>query len=281
MTISIGEVLWDRFEDKKIIGGAPLNVAYHLKSLGISDVRFISRIGLENGFLDTEILSEINKLGLSIFDIQTDEKLHTGSANVLFKDEEPFYKISENVAWDNIQIPKIDYPFSLVFSSLAQRSEESRKAIRKLWEKASLIFYDVNLRMPFTTKEIVISSLVVSNIVKMNKYEFETVCEWLNIDFEKTNDFSKMQESAEKIRKKYNFIALSITNGEKGACVVTRDEFFIHNGFKVKVVDTVGSGDAFFSALIAGYLQNKDWNKILEEANLLGALVASNKGAIL
>jgi fructokinase len=52
-----------------------------------------------------------------------------------------------------------------------------------------------------------------------------------------------------------------------------------HPGFKVTVADTVGSGDAFFSGIIAGYLAGADLQSCLEEANRLGAYVASRAGA--
>ena len=39
-----GEVLWDIIEGKEYIGGAPFNLACHLKKLGV-DVIFISAVG--------------------------------------------------------------------------------------------------------------------------------------------------------------------------------------------------------------------------------------------
>ena len=41
---SFGEVLWDDFPNGKVLGGAPLNVAVRLQSLGI-DAAIISRRG--------------------------------------------------------------------------------------------------------------------------------------------------------------------------------------------------------------------------------------------
>ena len=44
MIVTIGEVVWDIFADRKVLGGAPWTVAYHLNSLG-GEVRVITRIG--------------------------------------------------------------------------------------------------------------------------------------------------------------------------------------------------------------------------------------------
>lgn len=43
-TICFGEILWDKFPDGKALGGAPLNVALRLLSLG-ADSSIISRLG--------------------------------------------------------------------------------------------------------------------------------------------------------------------------------------------------------------------------------------------
>jgi fructokinase len=48
----------------------------------------------------------------------------------------------------------------------------------------------------------------------------------------------------------------------------------------VDVRDTVGSGDAFLAALLSGLLAGADDAAILQHANLLGAYVATQFGAI-
>jgi fructokinase len=47
----------------------------------------------------------------------------------------------------------------------------------------------------------------------------------------------------------------------------------------VEVKDTVGSGDAFLAAFLAGLLAGQDDEEILRQANLLGAYVATQSGA--
>ena len=42
--VAVGEVVWDLFPDKRVLGGAPVNVAYQLSQLGV-DVSVITRIG--------------------------------------------------------------------------------------------------------------------------------------------------------------------------------------------------------------------------------------------
>jgi fructokinase len=52
-----------------------------------------------------------------------------------------------------------------------------------------------------------------------------------------------------------------------------------HPGYRVDVIDAVGAGDAFLAALLHGLLAGREPANILEEANALGAFVASRRGA--
>ena len=45
--ISIGEILWDVYEDEEHIGGAPFNFSVHVNSLG-HEVYFISAVGVDS-----------------------------------------------------------------------------------------------------------------------------------------------------------------------------------------------------------------------------------------
>ena len=72
---------------------------------------------------------------------------------------------------------------------------------------------------------------------------------------------------------------LCITRGSEGAFLKTANEVLYQSGFKVKTVDTVGAGDAFLAGFIHNYSRNKPLKEALEFACLLGAWVASQKGA--
>lgn len=55
--------------------------------------------------------------------------------------------------------------------------------------------------------------------------------------------------------------------------------FFHHSGYRVKVADTVGSGDSFLAGLTYKLLNNASPQEALAFACALGALVASHHGA--
>ena len=73
--------------------------------------------------------------------------------------------------------------------------------------------------------------------------------------------------------------AVVLKLGAEGCIVAHGDEVFHHQGFDVEVVDTVGAGDAFVAAFIAGHLRGGSWQACAALANAMGAAVAATQGA--
>ena len=273
--VAVGEVVWDVFPDRRVLGGAPVNVAYQLCQLGI-EVSVITRIG--NDPLGEESMHLLAGLGLSLSGVQRDLVLPTGRVNVTISDNEPSFDIVAPAAWDAIEYAPArdllgDESFALVFGTLGQRDPRSREAIHLLRQRATARFYDVNLRPPFTTPELVLDSLAGVDLVKMNGDELQQVGKWAAIDAEE----KKMV--AQQLLKKYNVAVLAVTEGAAGAWLMVGDHCYEHPGFAVTVADTVGAGDAFFATLIEGYLQKRSWPECLERANRRGSFVAGQHGA--
>ena len=59
--IGMGEVLWDLLPDGKILGGAPVNFAYHAMQLGAVGVA-VSSVGDDE--LGREIMDSVNSKGV-------------------------------------------------------------------------------------------------------------------------------------------------------------------------------------------------------------------------
>lgn len=273
--LTIGEVVWDVFSDREVLGGAPLNVAYNLTTLGL-DVNLISRIG--DDLPGRRTLDELKKLHVSARGVQQDPDYPTGRVTVTVSNNEPSFEIVAPAAWDAIAIEparKIagESPFVLVFGTLAQRSATSRETIRALWKLADFRCYDVNLRPPFTTQDLVHDSLAVAEVVKVNREELKILGAWFKTEAEDA------RESAAALRAKFTINTLVVTSGSDGSWVLCEQGFFSHPGFPVAVVDTVGAGDDFFAAIIACRLAGMEWPDILARANRRGAFVASRSGA--
>jgi fructokinase len=274
--VTIGEVVWDMFPDRQVLGGAPVNVAYHLSKLR-EKVLPITRVG--NDRLGEETIEKMGQLGLRVEGVQRDSGLATGRVRVeLGMDNEPHFEIVAPAAWDSIDsrqaFDKIaGQPFQLVFGTLGQRNEVSRSAIRALMQKAAFCYYDVNLRPPFTGQELVMDSLDGADLVKVNQEELTIICNWLALGKGEPKDL------AESLRHRFGLTALAVTRGADGALLATAESLFEEAGVAVAVVDTVGAGDAFFAALIAGYRAGLSWQRTLALANARGAYVASCRGA--
>lgn len=133
---------------------------------------------------------------------------------------------------------------------------------------------DINLRQEFFTFQIVSESMKLATIVKLNHEELPRVMRLL--DLEHRND----EESARNLLRGYDLQLICITRGNHGSLLISCDESVEHSGFKVRVADTVGAGDAFTAALVHGCLQEKPLAEINEHANRVGGWVASQAGGM-
>jgi fructokinase len=80
--------------------------------------------------------------------------------------------------------------------------------------------------------------------------------------------------------KAYGWEAVCVTRGARGCALWIGGEYMDIAGYPVKVVATVGSGDAFAAAFVHGLSNGWPPAEIGDFANRLGALVASRPGAI-
>ena len=275
--IGLGEILWDCLSAGKQLGGAPANFAYTSKQLGNNGL-VLSRIG--NDALGTEILEQIKAKNLSTEFIQIDVENQTGIVNVALENGQPSYEIVENVAWDFLELTKnwrelaqeVD---AVCFGSLAQRNEISRKTIREFVELTNrLRIFDVNLRQNYFSADILLESLNLANVCKLNHEELPIVAELLEIKGD------TVIETAQNLRQKFNLKLLCVTRGSNGSLLITENNLSEFGGLKVTVADTIGAGDSFTAGMTHGLLRGWELDKINEFANQVGAFVASKTGAM-
>jgi fructokinase len=113
----------------------------------------------------------------------------------------------------------------------------------------------------------------LADVVKLNDEELPRVMEVGGLAH--TNEKS----SAEKLLRLYDLDLVCITRGNRGSLLVSKSGSNEHPGFRVKVADTIGAGDAFTAGLTHEYLHGASLDGMNEVANLLGAWVASQAGA--
>jgi fructokinase len=271
-----GEILWDVLPTGKQPGGAPMNVGLHLKNLNI-DVALISRVG--NDDFGQELKSFVNNKKCSTEWIQTDSKFSTGKvlANVSDKSEVK-YEILQPVAWDFIEATpdtiKIAKNASVfVFGSLACRQEISRKTLLSLLQETNALkIFDVNFRSPHYNKELVEALLHKADVVKMNKDELLEISSWYSGN-------GSITDHAEYLKNKFALQKIIITLGAEGALLVDNSGVHKSKVYKVKIKDTIGSGDSFLAGIIKNLLSDKPTEDMINYACALGALVAQHEGA--
>ena len=84
----------------------------------------------------------------------------------------------------------------------------------------------------------------------------------------------------EMISQQFLLDQIIVTLGSKGAMVYKDARIHSHSGFKVKVADTVGSGDSFLASYLAHLLKGDSIENCLEMACATGAYVATQNGAV-
>jgi len=280
-----GEVLFDHFPDgRRVLGGAPFNVAWHLAGFGVAP-RFISAVGA-----DAEgewIRASMEDWGLNTSCLQTDPAHPTGAVTVSLIDGEPSYDIMPERAYDFVRVPEDIAPGGLLYhGTLALRSPVSAATLEELKSAGpDLIFLDVNLRAPWWSLDQTRALVTEADWVKLNRDELTRLSEaapehagWPASDPESR---SALIESAQRFLERHDLAGLIVTLGAEGALGLTRDAdpVLVAPSHTLEVVDTVGAGDAFASVTLLGLIHGWPPATILERAQAFAARIVGRRGA--
>ena len=270
-----GEMLWDVLPTGRQPGGAPLNVAVHLHNFGL-EAQIISRVGHDD--LGTELLAFVESKGISACYVQRGETHLTGVVKANVSDHmEVTYQIVKPVAWDYIQYSDVlselvETAEVFVFGSLAARQAPSRETLYRLLQQAKLKVFDVNLRPPHYSRDVVTYLLNQADVVKLNHHELAEIMDWFGV--------SSDEETALRwLAERFQLQVVCVTKGANGAILWVEQQLYRSPGIAVQVQDTIGSGDAFLAALLRGWLAGQPPADYLAFACAAGSLVASYQGA--
>ena len=246
-----GEVLWDVFPTHKKIGGAPLNVAMRLRSLG-NEVAMISKVGNdENG---KGIIDFMESKNVNTDFIQLDNEFETGSVKVILDEKgSASYDIQYPRAWDKIESNQYVEKFveesdALYYGSLAIRDEVSYNTLLNLIEKSKYRICDLNLRPPHYSISTLKDLMHKADFIKLNDEELYEIAEKMG------SKYNSLVHNIRFISDETNTKQVCVTMGSHGAVLLYEDELYYNCGYKIKVVDTVGAGDSFFATLISKLL---------------------------
>jgi len=284
LVLGLGELLWDVLPEGPRLGGAPANFTVMAGRLG-SHAVLLSRIGRDD--LGRMALDRLEPLPVDTSFVETDAEHETGRVTVYFEAGQPYYTIHQPAAWDFLELSDewvrlAERADAICFGSLAQRSLESRQTIQTLAAQTSskcVRVFDVNLRAPFYSGEVIQESLELATVMKMNDAEVPMVLGLLGLPAAMKPDL--LRQGAERLLSEFPTLKMvAVTRGGQGSLLVTRDEWHEHPGIPVKVADTIGAGDAFTAALTHYLLRGADLYTLNEAGNRWGGWVASQSGAM-
>lgn len=279
--ISIGEVLWDVIGEREFLGGAPLNFSISAQRLG-NEATLVSAVGVDaRGAL---ALESIHGHGLGTEFIQTLPDHPTGTAvAAMDASGSATFQIIRPAAYD---FPGLDEaalrkiadarPDWIYFGTLAQTSPDNEALLHRLIDAAPAArrFYDMNLREGQWGLELVRRLSALATVVKLNEFEAETLFRITH-----TSEKFSIEGFCRLWSQAHDNEMICVTLGERGCAVWSGGALQTFPGVAVKVIDTVGAGDAFSAAFLHGFHLGWPIEKTAAFANSLGALVASRAGA--
>lgn len=274
--VCFGEILWDNLPSGKKPGGAPMNVAYHLKQLGIESL-LISRVGNDDD--GNGLLRFLNDIGVQSDFCQMDQAYPTSTVEaIVMEDHDIRYDIRFPVAWDFIQpddhlIPLVSNAGALVFGSLSSRNNVTRKTLFGLLEASQYKVLDINLREPYYTPENLTELLTRADLVKLNSDELKIIAKLTG------GSFDTEQENVKQLQDRFRISEVLVTKGIAGASYYNGDRQYDVPSHKVAVKDTVGSGDSFLAAFLAKRCRGNTISESLNYASALAGFVTSHYGA--
>ncbi len=287
----LGGVPMDGSLSMGLLGGAPANFSVMAGRLGNHAV-LLSRIGRDD--LGRKAIEQLDPLPVDAGFVETDALHETGRVTVRFEGGQPHYTIHQPAAWDFLELSDewvklAERADAICFGSLAQRSLESRQTIQTLAAQTSskcVRVFDVNLRAPFYSGEVIQESLELATLMKMNDAEVAQVLGLLGLPGgeapgEGERRLEPLRMGAERLLNEFPTLEMvAVTRGGQGSLLVRRDEWHEHRGLAVEVADTIGAGDAFTAALTHYLLRGADLATLNEAGNRWGGWVASQSGAM-
>lgn len=270
-----GEVLFDCFPDgRRVLGGAPFNVAWHLSAFGASP-RLISAVGDDPE--GARVRDAMRDWGMDTSALQTDPEHPTGEVRVTLAGGEPSYEIIPDRAFDHIRPVGACPPGALLYhGTLALRGPDSAAALRQL--KAAgpgMRFVDVNLRDPWWSLEETLALLQGADWVKLNRSEL------LLLAGTQRAGSPGLAEQGSAFLAEHGITGMVVTLGGEGALAIqgAGEPIRVAPGPTLPVKDTVGAGDAFAAVLILGLIRGWPLATTLERAQAFASRIVEQQGA--
>ncbi len=279
--VVFGEVLLDLFPGgEESLGGAPFNVAWHLKGFGL-DPLLITCVGQDER--GRRARQAMEAWGLDTRGVQVDPSHPTGAVRVTVREGQPTFDILPERAYDYIQAVGARKALEgqrlsiLCHGTLALRGPTSRSALAWLRDHLSVpVLVDLNLRVPWWEGRLVEEALAGARWVKVNQEELAQVLGRRRLPAR------EWPRAALALCERYALEMVVVTLGPRGALAATGRGLVVQAEAApvARLVDTVGAGDAFAAVVVVGLLEGWEPQVMLERANRFAAQICQVKGAL-
>lgn len=269
----------------KCPGGAPANVAVAIARLG-GNSAFFGRVGNDpmGRFMQSTLTEE--KVDAQYLKLDEQQRTSTVVVDLDSHGERSFTFMVKPSADQFIQysdIPTFSTGEWLHCCSIALANEPSRsttiEAIKRIKASGGFVSFDPNLREEVWPKPeemipVVMSVVAMADVVKFSDDELILLTQRPNL------------EQGLISVKELDIPLIIITQGAKGAQVITAEMQTLITGKAVKPIDTTGAGDAFVGGLLCQLSFHQEWLtkstiiNAVQWANGCGALATTKKGAM-
>jgi fructokinase len=164
---------------------------------------------------------------------------------------------------------------AVCFGTLGQRGAVTKETIRhfvKLVPNTSLKVLDINLRAPYFDERLILESIALANVLKLNETELPIVATACNCSGSEKSILSQLAE-------KFKLDTIALTKGDSGAVLLSKGTWCQLPSRVVEVADTVGAGDAYTAAMVLGLLNGNDVESINRKAIEVASFVCTQSGA--
>ncbi len=283
--LSVGEIIWDVYSDRRVIGGAPLNFAAHAARLG-AESSLLSAVGEDA--LGDAALSALRAFGVGTAWVRRNAR-PTGQCTVTLDAQGvPHYDVLRDMAYDHIRLSPQELAdiraanFDvLYFGTLIQRAPESRATLRRIVEncRPETVFCDVNLRRDCYDAESARFCLEQATVLKVSMEE-EPTLRALGL-YTVTEDTPRgiARALCERFGQLRTVLLTLGKDGSYGYRTESGEDCF-RPAVGERVVSTVGAGDSFSAAFLTDYLCGKPLAVCMEKAARISGFVVAHTEAV-
>lgn len=263
----------------KVVVGAESNVAVGLAKLGIES-GWVSKVG--NDEFGQYIIRELKAEGVDTSQVILSEEYPSA---IMFKqfsanlDSSVFYyrkgSAASTLTLEDINLDYLKQANMIHLSGITPALSSSCKTtVEELFvfakKEGILISFDPNIRRKLWSEDEARKTLkpllLASDIALLGEDEGELLLG--------TSDAKAISE----ILLSAGVKAVGIKQGSKGSSVADANGFHRIEPYPVKVVDTIGAGDAFNAGFLAGFLEGKSIEECGTMGSLMGGLAVSSYG---